>query len=345
VHAFAVLGTILIKEKTKKRLMAKIVSESAATSTAIYAVVIVVILLAAGIAGIALYYKATPAKETTVLANLQSNSDFSTLVNALQVSGVSGTIAGTTPYTIFAPTNEAFANLPSGVLSTLLSNPTQLAAVLNYHIVAGKVNESSMFELTSLTTVQGSALPIGVAGTSLEVGGNASLTQAAIPCTNGVIHPINTVLVPPALVISTLGKMTILQTAETLGLTYLVNGLQTANLASTLSQPGNFTLFAPTNNAMSAFTCTNPYANCLADLMANQSALTSVLQNHLASGNFTTAQLVKLGSVTTQEGQILTVTSASGTVSVGIATITTSDIKCTNGYIDVINAVLVPPGY
>jgi len=310
-----------------------------------YAVAIVVILVVAVAAGVLLYSRATPAKETDVFAALQSNSDFSTLTNALTTAGLSSTLSGSASYTIFAPTNEAFARLAPGVLSSLLSNATELSSVLSYHIVAGKINETSMFQLTTLTTLQGSALPIGVAGPSLEVGGNGSLTQPAIPCTNGIIHPIDSVLIPPAEVSSTLGTMTIFQTAESLGLTYLVQGLRTANLASVLSQPGNYTLFAPTNGAMSAFTCTNPYANCLADLMANGTALASVMQDNVASGGFTVSQLQKLGAVKTMYGQSLAVSAGSGPVSVGIATVTQADIRCTNGYIDITNAVLVPPGY
>jgi len=319
-------------------------TKSAAVSSVIIAVVIVVILVIAGIAGIAAYYKTAPAKQNTVIATLQGNSDFSTLVNALSVAALSGTLGGSTSYTIFAPTNEAFAALPSGVLTALLSNPTKLASVLNYHIVAGKVNETAMFELTSLVTLQGSSLPVGVAGTSLVVGGNGSLNEAAIPCTDGVIHPITSVLIPPTL-ITTLGTLTILQTAESLGLTYFVQGLTTANLASTLSGPGPYTVLAPTNGAMSAFSCTNAYANCFADLLANSSALAAVMQNNVIAGSYNSTQLVKLGSVTTLEGQTLVVTSASGVVSVGNAIITTKDIQCTNGFLEITDLVLVPTGY
>lgn len=310
-----------------------------------YAAVLIVIIVIAAVAGALLYYRSLPAKQTTVFATLQSESQFSDLTNALSTAGLASTLSGSSPYTIFAPTNSAFASLPPGVLNSLLSNVTRLTSVLRYQIVAGKVNQSSMFQLTSLTTLQGSQLPIGVAGSSLVVGGNGSLAQTEIHCTNGVIHPITSLLVPPQEVSTTLGTMNILQTAEALGLTYLVQGLQTSNLALGLTLPGNFTLLAPNNNAMSAFTCTNPYANCLADLMANASALTSVMQDNILPGAFTSAQLVNLGSVTTLEGQTLPVTtSPSGAITVGTATLIQVDIKCTNGYIDITNAVIVPPG-
>jgi uncharacterized surface protein with fasciclin (FAS1) repeats len=307
---------------------------SAAVSNVVSAVVVVLILVIAAVLGVAAYYKATPAREPTVLSALQSNGDFSTLVNALSVAGLSIMLSSSTPYTIFAPTNEAFASMPSGVLATLLGNRTRLALVLDYHIVAGKLNETSMYELTSLVTLQGSSLPVGVYGTSLGVGGNASLTRAQIPCANGVIYPIDTVLFPPTPLNTTVGITTILQTAESLGLSYLVQGLYVAGLANTMSSPGPYTLFAPTDAAMTEFSCGTPYDNCLDDLMylfSNVSATTAVMQDNIASVNFTSAQLVNAGSVTTLEGQTLPATSTSGTVNVGAATITQKDIRCRTG--------------
>lgn len=251
------------------------------------------------------------------------------------------------PHTIFAPTNEAFSNLPPGAFTALLGNLTELASVLNYQIVAGNLNETSMFVLTSLVTLQGSSLSVGVYETGLEVGGNASLTQPGIPCTNGVIYPIDAVLMPPKPASPTTAETTILQTAESLGLNYLVEGIETAALANTLSSPGAYTLFAPTNAAMTVFSCGSPYNNCLADLeilFSNQSAITLVMEDNIAQGNFTSAQLVTAGSVTTLGGQTLLVTTNSGIVSVGAAHITQKDIRCTNGYIDIVDLILVPPG-
>jgi len=321
-------------------------SGSAAVSRVTSAIVLV-ILVTAGTVGVAAYCRGAPGKESTILATLESNGDFSTLVNALSVSGLSGTLSSSTPYTLFAPTNEAFADLPPGFLTALLANLTELTSVLNYHIVAGELNETNMFEMTSLMTLQGSSLPIGVYLTGLDVGSNASLTQASINCTNGYIYPINAVLFPPSPVKTTQGVTTILQTIEALGFNYLVSGLETAALASTLSSPGSYTLLAPTNSAMTFFSCGSPDDNCLADLenlFENQSAVTYVMQDNIVSGNFTTAQLVQAGTLTTMAGQTFQVTSASGTVSVGLATITQKDIRCSNGYIDITDLILVPPG-
>jgi uncharacterized surface protein with fasciclin (FAS1) repeats len=319
--------------------------ESAAVSKVASSIVIM-ILVAASIFGVAEYYTTASPGKTSVLATLRADGDFSTLVNALSVAGISGTLSGSTRYTVFAPTNEAFSDLSPGVLASLLANRTELASVLTYNIVAGELNETDMFEMTSLTTLQGSSLPISVYLTGLDVGSNASLTQPVIDCTNGFIYPINAVLFPPSPVKATQGVMTILQTIEALGLNYLVSGLETAALSSMLSSPGSYTLLAPTNPAMTFFSCGSPDDNCLADLenlFENQSAVTLVMQDNIVSGNFTTAQLVQAGSLTTLAGQSFQVRSASGTVSVGLATITQKDIRCTNGYIDITDLILVPP--
>ncbi|MDA4135051.1 MAG: fasciclin domain-containing protein [Thaumarchaeota archaeon] len=320
--------------------------ESAAISRVASAIVLV-ILVAAATLGVAAYYQGAPAKETTELATLQANGEFSTFVNALSSAGLSGTLSGSTPYTLFAPTNEAFSDLPPGALATLLANRTELVSVLSYHIVAGELNTTDMFPMTSLTTLQGSPLSIGVYLTGLEVGNNASLDQPQILCTNGYIYPINAVLFPPSAVKAPLGVTTVFQTIQALGLNYLVSGLETAALASMLSSPGSYTLLAPTNSAMTFFSCGSPDDNCLADLenlFENQSAVTYVMQDNIVSGNFTTAQLVQAGSLTTLAGQTLQVKSASGTVNVGLATITQKDIRCSNGYVDITDLILVPPG-
>jgi transforming growth factor-beta-induced protein len=319
---------------------------SVAVSRAVSAMTVVILLLA-GAVGVAAYYKADSGNGSTILGALQSNDDFSTLVSALSKAGLSATLSGSAQYTLFAPTNEAFASLAPGVLDALLDNQTNLASVLNYHIVAGNLNETDMFEKTSLLTLQGSSLSLGVSPSSLLVGNNASLTQPQINCTNGVIYPINTVLMPPTPVVPTQGLMSILQTAQSLGLNYLLQGLNTAALGSMLSSPGSYTLFAPTNAAMTVFSCGTPYDNCLADLanlFSNQSAITFVMQDNIASGSFTIAQLLRAGSVTTLAGQTLPVASTAGVISVGQAIITQKDILCTNGYIDIINLILVPPG-
>lgn len=115
---------------------------------------------------------------------------FTTLV---QAAGLEETLAG--PFTVFAPTDEAFAKLPAGTLEGLLADNAQLTKVLTYHVVSGKVMAADVQSLTSAPTVEGSALAINASGDTVRVD-NALVTQADIEADNGVIHVIDTVLVP-----------------------------------------------------------------------------------------------------------------------------------------------------
>jgi uncharacterized surface protein with fasciclin (FAS1) repeats len=122
---------------------------------------------------------------------------FTTLATALQAAGLVDTLKGEGPFTVFAPTDEAFAKLPAGTLEALLADPAKLQAVLTYHVVPGRVTAADVATLSSATTVQGDSITID---TSMGVRVNdAQVTQADIMTSNGVIHVIDTVLLPPGL--------------------------------------------------------------------------------------------------------------------------------------------------
>jgi uncharacterized surface protein with fasciclin (FAS1) repeats len=122
---------------------------------------------------------------------------FTTLAAALQAAGLVDTLKGDGPFTVFAPTDEAFAKLPAGTLEALLADPAKLQAVLTYHVVPGRVTAADVATLSSAATVQ--AAPIAI-DTSMGVRVNdAHVTQADVMTSNGVIHVIDTVLLPPGL--------------------------------------------------------------------------------------------------------------------------------------------------
>jgi uncharacterized surface protein with fasciclin (FAS1) repeats len=121
--------------------------------------------------------------------------NFKTLVTALQTAGLVNTLNGTGPFTVFAPTDAAFAKIPNATLKTLLANKTQLTAVLTYHVVPGKVMSTDLKNGMMVKTVQGENLSIKLANGGVMVN-NANVTKANIDCTNGVIHAIDTVLMP-----------------------------------------------------------------------------------------------------------------------------------------------------
>ena len=123
--------------------------------------------------------------------------DFKTLAAALQAAGLVDTLEGAGPFTVFAPTDEAFAKLPAGTVEDLLKpeNKQKLVSILTYHVVAGDVMAKDVVKLSEVKTVNGKELKIMVEGGKVMVDG-ANVTKTDIQCSNGVIHVIDTVLLP-----------------------------------------------------------------------------------------------------------------------------------------------------
>ncbi len=123
-----------------------------------------------------------------------SAGSFTTLVAAVQAADLVSTLKSAGPFTVFAPTDAAFQKLPSGTVESLLKDKAQLTKILTYHVVAGKVTAADVVKLTSAKTVEGQEVTID-ASNGVKVN-NATVTQADILCDNGVIHVIDTVLLP-----------------------------------------------------------------------------------------------------------------------------------------------------
>jgi len=140
-----------------------------------------------------------PAAQS-IVATAQGAGSFNTLVAAVQAAGLVDTLNGPGPFTVFAPTDEAFAALPAGTLDSLLlpENREQLAAILTYPGVSGDLRAAQVVGLTSAPTVNGASISIAVEGGSVRLNGAATVTQTDIACTNGVIHVIDHVILPPS---------------------------------------------------------------------------------------------------------------------------------------------------
>ncbi|MFV0543725.1 MAG: fasciclin domain-containing protein [Marinicella pacifica] len=123
---------------------------------------------------------------------------FNTLATALKAAGLVDTLKGDGPFTVFAPTDEAFAQLPEGTLDNLLKpeNKSKLTAILTYHVVSGKVYAKDVVELSSATTVEGSDIAIEVKDGQVIIDGNSTVIKTDIKASNGVIHVIDQVLMP-----------------------------------------------------------------------------------------------------------------------------------------------------
>lgn len=123
-----------------------------------------------------------------------SAGSFSTLVAAVKAAGLVDTLKGTGPFTVFAPTDDAFAKLPAGTVDSLLKDVPKLKEILTYHVVSGKVMAADVSKLTKATTVQGSDVKID-ASSGVKIN-DATVTTADVAADNGVIHIIDTVLIP-----------------------------------------------------------------------------------------------------------------------------------------------------
>lgn len=134
------------------------------------------------------------AKAGDIVDTAMAAGSFNTLVTAVKAAGLVDTLKGPGPLTVFAPTDEAFAKLPAGALDALLKDKQKLTAVLTYHVVPGKVMAADVAKLSSAKTVQGQSLPIDTK-MGVKVGA-ANVVKTDIVASNGVIHVIDTVLIP-----------------------------------------------------------------------------------------------------------------------------------------------------
>jgi uncharacterized surface protein with fasciclin (FAS1) repeats len=130
----------------------------------------------------------------SIIDTAVSAGNFSTLVTAIKEAGLIDTLSGKGPFTVFAPTDEAFAIIPADTLSAVLADKAKLTSILTYHVVAGKVMAKDVAGMTEAKTVQGSTIAVDTTG-GVKIN-DAKVVSADIECTNGVIHAIDTVLMP-----------------------------------------------------------------------------------------------------------------------------------------------------
>jgi uncharacterized surface protein with fasciclin (FAS1) repeats len=155
--------------------------------------------VAATVIGIAAASGGAYAASKDIVDTAVGAGQFKTLTAALTAAGLVDTLKRSGPFTVFAPTDAAFAALPAGTVETLLKpeNKAKLTAILTYHVVAGKVTAADVVKLTEAKTVNGATVVVKVEGSNVMIN-NAKVATADIDASNGVIHVIDTVLMPPA---------------------------------------------------------------------------------------------------------------------------------------------------
>jgi uncharacterized surface protein with fasciclin (FAS1) repeats len=290
---------------------------------------------------------AVPTEEPmpqTIVDIAVADGRFTTLVAAVQAAGLFDTLNSDGPFTVFAPTDEAFAALPDGTIETLLADIPSLTDILLYHVVPGKVMAADVVGLdgqSAETALAGNFINIKVDGDKVILNDNVNVIITDIEASNGVIHVIDAVLLPPADEAMS-EKMDIVDTAVADGrFTTLVAAVQAAGLVDTLKSEGPFTVFAPTDEAFAALP-----AGTVEGLLADIPALTDILLYHVVPGKVMAADVVGLdgkSAETALAGKSINIKVDGGNVILNDnVKVIITDIETSNGVIHVIDAVLLP---
>ncbi len=273
------------------------------------------------------------AEKQDIIQTAKSAGSFQTLAAALQAADLVETLKAGGPFTVFAPTDEAFAKLPAGTVETLLKpeNKDQLVGILTYHVVPGSVKSEQVVKLNSAATVNGQRVNIDAAS-GVKVDG-ATVVTADIECSNGVIHVIDSVILP--------SSKTIPETAVAAGnFKTLLAAVKAAGLVEMLSGAGPFTVFAPTDEAFAKLP-----EGTVASLLKpeNREQLVAILKYHVVAGRVYSDQALKVGDAVTLLKEEIHLTAGDNGATVNGAKLISTDIDASNGVIHVIDTVLLPP--
>jgi len=277
------------------------------------------------------YGKAESAKDIVDTA-IEAGS-FSTLAAALTEAGLVEALKGDGPFTVFAPTDDAFSALPEGTVESLLKpeNRDKLVAILAYHVVPGKVMAKQVADLSAAETLNGQRVDIKVENGIVMVDG-ANVVSADVKASNGVIHVIDSVILP--------SSKTIVEVAmETGNFETLLAAAKAAGLAEALMAEGPYTVFAPTDDAFAKLP-----EGTVESLLKEESLgkLQSILKYHVVQGRVFSDALVSMDSVETLDGEMVRIAVVDGKAMANDSFIVATDIDAANGVIHVIDAVLLP---
>ena len=259
---------------------------------------------------------------------------FKTLAAALGAAGLVDAVKGPGPFTVFAPSDEAFAKLPKGTVETLLKpeNKEKLKAILTYHVVPGKVMAKDVLGVKGAKSLNGQRIDVKVDGGKVMVDG-AQVVGTDIACTNGVIHVIDSVILPSEDNIPTVatkaGKFSTLLAAA-----------KAAGLVEALSGDKALTVFAPTDDAFAKLP-----KDTVATLLKpeNKDKLKAILLFHVVEGRVYSEDALAAKSAATLQGSKVEITVKDGAAYVNGAKILATDVDASNGVIHIIDSVILPP--
>ena len=270
--------------------------------------------------------------EKNIVETAVAAGKFNTLATALKAAGLVDALQGEGPFTVFAPTDAAFAQLPEKPLKGLLEPKSRgaLTNILTYHVVPGRVTADQVVKLKNASALNGQRLGINVSDEGVTVAG-ARVVTTDIQCSNGVIHVIDAVMMP--------SDKNIVETAVAAGsFKTLAAALTAAELVEALGGDGPFTVFAPTDEAFAALPAGTVDALLLPE---NREQLVSILKYHVVSGRVYSDQLEK-GQVKALSGAQLEIDLNKQGAFINRSKVTAADIETRNGVIHVIDKVLLP---
>ncbi len=260
---------------------------------------------------------------------------FKTLLAAAQAAGLAEALSTTSPITVFAPTDEAFAALGKDAIADLLKpeNKAKLASILTYHVLPAKVESGAAMKASFADTLNGQRINLKVEGGSLFVDG-AKVVKADIGASNGVIHVIDKVILPESKNLAELAS-------GVKDLSTLVAAVKAAGLAEAISGKDALTVLAPTNAAFEKLP-----KEVLASLLKpqNKAVLAEIITYHVIAGRVFSDQALKAGKGKTLQGGEVTFMVEGSQAMVNNAKILSTDIDASNGVVHVIDTVLVPEG-
>ena len=275
---------------------------------------------------------ATDININSLVDVLALDGRFTTLIAAVQAAGLADALTTGGPFTLFAPTDDAFAALPPGTVESLVTNVPALQNILLYHVLGKSAPAFQLLAERSAETLQGEELSISLNRSGIFVN-QSKVLNPNIRTPNGIIHVINAVLLPPS------PKPNLIETLQSDGrFTTLIAALQAAGLDSEVAKGGPYTLFAPTDEAFAKLP-----AGTVEALLADTNALKNVLLYHVVSGEKSSGDLLRSFNVATLQGAKVKVYSWSGKVFVNRSQVVGANVEAGNGIIHVINRVLLPP--
>ena len=274
----------------------------------------------------------------TTVVDVVVNSDDHTLLEAAVIEAdLAGALSGDGPFTVFAPTDDAITALVTelGITADDLLALENLADILTYHVVGATALSTDLMDGDTFTTLNGADITVSIMDGTVMIN-NATVTVADITADNGVVHVIDVVLMPPAPATTTVVDVIVNSEDHTL----LEAAVGAANLVEALSGEGPFTVFAPTDDAITALV--TELGITAEDLLALE-GLADILTYHVVGATALSTDLMDGDTFTTLNGADITVSIMDGTVMINNATVTVADITTDNGVVHVIDAVLMPP--